>query len=302
MTSVPTHLFLPLASSVGYVAGVLLIKRSAAFGVGVWRTTFVSNVMMALVFAPLWWLGGQPLRAELWWQPVVSGTLFFLGQVGTFVALEKGDVSVATPVLGLKIILVAFFSALLLIDPVPLTWWVAAGLSTAAIGLLNRRPRGAGAGAKAGAGRNVGFTIAAAAGAALAFAITDVLVQKWAPAWGAGRYLPVMFGWVGVVSCSLIAKFNSPLRSVPRVAWPWLLAGAWFLAVQAGGMAYTLATFGDATAANIVYSSRGLWSVLAVWWIGHWFSNDEQALGGAVLRGRLWGAGLMLAAIGLVLV
>ncbi len=292
----PTHLLLPLASSFGYVAAVMLVKRSAAFGVGIWRTTFVSNVMMGVCFAPLWLLGGHDLAGVPWWQPFLSGTLFFVGQVATFVALDKGDVSVATPVLGLKIILVAFCSALLLVDPVPMTWWMAAGLSTLAIVLLNRRPRGL------ASERPLGITIFAAAAAALAFAITDVLVQKWAPVWGIGRYLPITFGWVAILSFSLLPAFSEPLRRVPGAAWRWLLPGAVLLAVQAGGMAFTLAKFGDATAANIVYSSRGLWSVLAVWWIGHWFHNDEQRLGGAVLRGRMWGAGLMLVAIGLVLV
>ena len=292
----PTHLLLPLASSFGYVAGVLLLKRCAAFGVGVWRTTFVSNVMMGLCLAPLWVLGGAAVPGGVWWQPVLSGTLFFLGQIATFVALERGDVSVATPVLGLKIILVAFFSAVLLPDAVPLAWWVAAGLSTGAIVLLNRRPPGA------AAGRSMAVSIGAAALAALAFAATDVLVQKWAPGWGIGRYLPVMFGWVAVLSVGLVPVFSAPLHKVERAAWPWLGAGAVLLALQAAGMAVTLGVFGDATAANIVYSSRGLWSVLAVWWVGHWFYNEERHLGGAVLRMRLWGAGLMLAAIVLVMV
>jgi hypothetical protein len=58
--------------------------------------------------------------------------------------------------------------------------------------------------------------------------------------------------------------------------------------------------FHDATAANVLYSSRGLWSVVAVWAIGHWFSNREQHLGAAVLRWRLAGALLMLVAVVLV--
>jgi hypothetical protein len=37
-----------------------------------------------------------------------------------------------------------------------------------------------------------------------------------------------------------------------------------------------------------------------VWLIGHWFANEEQRLSPAVLRSRLAGAGLMLAAIALV--
>ncbi|MET0262978.1 MAG: hypothetical protein ABW223_08780 [Rariglobus sp.] len=92
------------------------------------------------------------------------------------------------------------------------------------------------------------------------------------------------------------------MLAVPVPAWGWLVGGSVLLAMQAASMAYTLGVFGDATAVNIVYSARGLWSVAAVWLIGHWFSNEEQRLGGAVLRSRLCGAGLMLVAIALVVI
>ena len=55
--------------------------------------------------------------------------------------------------------------------------------------------------------------------AAACFALTDVLVQKWAPAWGVGRFLPLMFGAVAVFSIGLVPFFSAPLRSVPRAAW-----------------------------------------------------------------------------------
>jgi len=295
--SVSLHLLLPLASSFGYVAGVLLLKRSAAFGVGVWRTTFIANLFLAICVAPFWLLGGN--GGGLIWQPLVTASLFFVGQVATFIAIDRGDVSVATPVLGAKIILVALISALLLPDPTPLKWWIAAALSTAAIVLLNRRPPGT---AGTTANRNIGVTIIAALAAALAFAICDVHVQKWAPAWGVGHFLPIMFGTVGVLSFFLIPIFREPLRKIKRPAWPWLIGGSVLLGLQAAGVGIAIGAFGDATAVNVVYSSRGLWSVLAVWWVGHWFHNDEQNLGPAVLRLRLWGAGLMLLAIALVLI
>jgi drug/metabolite transporter (DMT)-like permease len=288
----PAHLFFPLASSAGYVLAVLLLKRSAHWGVGVWRTTFVSNLAMGLVFASLYPLGGTGQPASMLWQPAVGAALFFLGQVFTFLALNYGDVSVATPVLGVKIVLVAFCSVLLLPEPVPMVWWIAAGLSTLAIVLLSRgdsRPKHA-----------VGRTVLMAGLAAVCFALTDVLTQKWAPAWGVGRFLPLMFGAVAGLSVVLIPFFNAPLRAVPRAAWGWLAGGSVLLAMQAASMAYVLGVFGDATAVNIVYSSRGLWSVAAVWLVGHWFANEEQTLAPAVLRSRLIGAVLMLAAISLV--
>jgi len=288
----PAHLFFPLASSLGYVVAVLLFKRSAEWGVGVWRTAFISNMGMGVVFASLLALGGEWQPVGLWWQPLLGGLLFLSGQVFTFLALQHGDVSVAVPVLGIKIVLVALCSVLLLPDRVPLLWWIAAGLSTLAIVLLSRgeeRPRHA-----------VGRTVITAALAAASFATSDVLVQKWAPAWGVGRFLPLMFGSVALLSLGLIPFFSAPLRAVPRVAWRWLVPGSLLLAMQAASMAYTLGVFGDATAVNIVYAVRGLWSVVAVWLIGHWFSNEEQRLAPAVLRSRLIGAGLMLAAISLV--
>lgn len=288
----PAHLFFPLASSVGYVFAVLLLKRSAYWGVGVWRTTFVSNLGMGLVFAMLSPLGGPGQPASMLWQPLVGGLLFLVGQIFTFLAFNSGDVSVATPVLGVKIVLVALASVLLLPEPVPLRWWIAAALGTLAIVLLSRgesRPKHA-----------VGRTVVTAALAAASFAMSDVLVQKWAPAWGVGRFLPLMFGSVAVLSVGLIPFFSAPLRSVPKAAWGWLAGGSVLLAMQAASMAYTLGVFGDATAVNIVYAARGLWSVVAVWLIGHWFSNEEQRLAPAVLRSRLTGAVLMLAAISLV--
>lgn len=277
----------------GYVGAVLLVKRSAFYGVGLWRTTFVSNVAMAVCFAPLWLLGGPGRPAAMLWQPALVAALFFAGQVCTFKALD-GDVSVATPVLGLKILLVALLSSFLLSQQVPLKWWIAAGLSTGAIVLLN-------GGGRVG-GRRIGKTVLAASLAAVCYAFFDVLVQKWSPEWGVGRFLPLLFWSLALFSFALIPFFRAPLRQIPREGWNWLLPGSVVLALQAAGMTYAIGRFGDVTAMNVVYSSRGLWSVVAVWLIGHWFRNEEQKLGANVLRSRLAGAVLMIGAIGLVMV
>ncbi|HRE83083.1 MAG TPA: DMT family transporter [Opitutaceae bacterium] len=290
----PTHLLFPLASSFGYVLGVLLVKRASTFGVGLWRTTFVSNVAMGLCFSPLLLLGGQGQPWTLWWQPALTAGLFFIGQMATFLALE-GDVSIATPVLGLKILLVALFSSVLIAESIPAKWWFAAFLSTVAIVLLNYGARGV-------PHRRIGVTVAWGSVAAAAYAMTDVLVQKWARAWGVGIYLPFMFGLLAVLSLGLIPRFQAPLSAIPKAALPWLIPGAIALAFQAASVAYTLAVYGDATAVNIVYSSRGLWSVIGVWLIGHWFKNEEQRLPPTLLRNRFVGAILMLAAIGLVVI
>lgn len=289
---VPAHLLFPLASSVAYVFAMLLFKRSADWGVGVWRPAFVSNLVIGLAFAPFWLLGGHGQPSSLLWQPVLVALLFLAGQIFSFLSLHYGDVSVGTPVMGLKIILVALGSALLLPDPIPLKWWISAVLSTLAIVLLSRgesRPRHA-----------VGGTVLTAALAAASFALFDVLIQKWSSAWGVGRFLPLTCGAMAVLSFGFIPFFSAPLRAIPRPAWRWLGGGSLLLALQSTMFVYAVGAFGDATVMNIVYSSRGLWSVVAVWLVGHWFANEEQALAPAILRSRLAGAALILAAITLV--
>lgn len=284
-------LLLPLSAAMLYVIGVLLIKRSGDFGVGVWRTAFVSNLVSAVLFQLTLPIGGT-FQPTLLWQPAILGLIYLVGLVLNYLALQRGDVSVATPVLGLKIILVAFFSTAVTGQPVSLTLWTAAGLSSAAIALLHQT-RGM-------QHHHVPSTIAYAGSSAAMFALFDVLVQRWAPAWGVGRFLPAIAVCVAVLGLALVPLFRAPLRAIPRAAWPWLLAGCAVIGFQSLVFIYAVAKFGQATAANVVYSSRGLWSVVAVWAIGHWFANREQHAGPGVLRWRLAGALLMMAAIGLV--
>jgi drug/metabolite transporter (DMT)-like permease len=292
--SFPVHLLLPLVSSLLYVLGVLLVKRASDLGVGVWRTTFVANVVMAIVFAPLWLVAEAAMPWHQIWQPVLVAGLLLIGQVAGFYALSRGDVSVATPVLGVKVILVALWTTWILDESVPARLWLAAGLSTVAVGLLGYR---------GGVGhRRTGLTIVCALVTAAVFALFDVLVQKWSPAWGASRFLPLLALLVVVYSMVLVRFFSAPLRTVPRAGWSWLLFGAAVLAVQSVIFIFAVARFGDATAANVVYNARGMWTVMAVWLVGHWFMNREQDLAVAVLRRRLAGAALMSSSIVLVLV
>jgi hypothetical protein len=105
-----------------------------------------------------------------------------------------------------------------------------------------------------------------------------------------------------------VALYSLPIRSLARDRssqlpnpGKWLIGGAICLAVQSIMFVSSIAVFGQAAMANVLYSSRGLWSVLAVWFIGHWFHSRELRHGWRVFAGRLLGAGLLLTAILLVL-
>lgn len=286
---------LPLVSAVIYVVSVLLLKRAAELGADPWRTSAVCNWATTLAFLFLLPLGGTIPNWSALWQPAMVAAFFVAGQTLAFLALRIGDVSVATPVLGLKIVLVALFTNLLLTDRLTPALWSAAILSSVAVALLNR--------ARASGHQRVGMTILLSGSAAATFAIFDVLVQKWSPAWGTGRFLPILMIFAGVYSLGLwwIGRAGSvAARGVFRRGW--FLAGAAALAVQSVLFISTISLRGHATSANVLYSSRGLWSVLAVWLVGHWFDNREQQLGTRILAWRLCGAALMLTAIVLVLI
>ena len=289
------HLFLPLASSILYVFAAMFLKQSSSRGIDVWRTAFVCNAVTGVLFLFLWPLGGEEIDWSKAYQPLLVAVLFIAGQVLTFLALKTGDVSVATPVMGSKVVLVAFFTTLLGAGNVPLSLWGAAVFSAVGIACLNRK-------GKTGPGGAVGRTVLLSLAAACAYALFDVLVMSWSPAWGAGRFLPVTMLMSGILSVGflpfagkieggLFSKFGRPL-----------LGGAFFIALQATFLVSCLAVFGDATAVNVIYSMRGLWSVLIVWWLGHWFANTERAQGAETFRTRLIGAGCLCAAVGLVFV
>lgn len=284
----------PLAAAVLYAVGSLLLKRSLADGVGAWRTTFVCNVLLAALAAPLLAFAPAPSPEAAWYQPVVSGTTFFLGQVFTFLALNRGDVSVATPVLGTKVIFVAFLSVLLIHLKIAWTLWLAALLTTVALALL-------GGGHLSAAARRKFVSTALYAGlSALAFSVTDVTTQKWCQPWGTAAFVPRFLGVCALLSLGLIPFFSGRLRDIGAASWRWLLGGAFLLGLQGLMLYVVIGHYGHATEVNVIYNSRGLWTIVLVWAAGSWFANTENREGRGAMAGRLAGSVLLLAAIVLV--
>jgi drug/metabolite transporter (DMT)-like permease len=290
----PLPYLLVLAAAFVYAVGALLVKRSSELGVGVWRTAFVANMITALLYQPVMLLGGT-IHWDLWWQPTIVAICFVAGQWLTFISLDKGDVSVATPVLGIKILLVA--GIVTWWDGEVLRWqlWIAALLATLGIALLNRH-RGR------TVHHHVGRTVFTAGLAAVCYATLDVLVQRWSPAWGVGRFLPITVDIAAVFSLGFIPLFRAPLSAIPRGTWAWLLGGTFTIAVQSVVFVSTIAQWGHVAPINVIYSSRGLWSVVFVWLFGHWVKSGEQLLGNRVLSWRLAGAIFMMSAIVLVVI
>jgi len=288
---------IPAVCALFYVVAALMLKRAGALGVGPWRIGFLANWVMLMVYLP-WGLlqpGAPGPLPGSYWQPALNGLLFLGGQTFTFLALQKGDVSVTAPVMGTKVLMVALLTLVLKAGAVSLQWWVAAGFSTAAVALLHFGEPHAGR-------TRVGRTVILTSLSALSFSLGDVLLQKWSGTWGSGRYVTLMFVFNAVYTFAFVPFFRAPLRDLDRRAWLWAGGGALVLAINNASIAVAIAVWKSPIAVNILYSLRGLFSVGVVWAVGHWFANEEQHLAPRVFGVRLAGAALMLAAVVLVLV
>lgn len=284
-----------LLAGFAYALAALVMKRSTTGSVGIWQAAFVSNLAGACALSTLFSLEGTIPSLGALWQPAVAALLFLLGQVMSIVAFTRGDVSVATPMLGLKILMVAGLTWLILEQPLPPRVWTSATLATLAVGMLGFSRNRA-------ALRRAGFTAGCTVVAAAAYALFDVLVQHWSPAWGVGRFPPLIGVFAAGFSLAMIPLFQTPLWAIPRHDWYYLGGASLLFGLQVLLFVGTIAAWGYAAVANVMFSSRGIWSVVLVLLLGHWLAKSERLLGRRILGYRLVGAVLLTAAIVLLLV
>lgn len=287
-------LLVVFASAVGYTVASLFLKTALGKGATANQLNLCANVGLALGVQPLWlWASPEVADAPLW-QPLICSGLFFIGQIFTFAALSRGDVSIATPLLGAKVIFVTVLNAVIFQLPISLQWWAAAAMASVAVALITggkRRP-----GAKA-----VVSTAACALAAAFSFSLADVFVQHWGMAADEIAYLPVMFGAVGVFSVIYYLMIDRGAFVIARPTRLALLGGVILLSMQAVGMFLGIVWSGDATAANVVYASRCVWSVVIVWAAGHLLGLRDAEAGAGTMTVRLIGAILLFSAVILIL-
>lgn len=226
------------------------------------------------------------------WGPAVALAAAFVGgQLCTYLAFQYGDVSLATPIFGVKIILVAVISSLMAEKAIELRLWIAATLAAVGIAVLQ-----GGSSSHSGerlTAKRAALTIILSLLAATSLSFFDVGLQHYGRRHGAERFLATMFVLTGVLSCGLLpwADRPAPLRQSGAIR-P-LVLGAILIAVQALGISYALGRFGDATRVNIVYSLRGLWSVVLAWMLSQLATSPEGRHSPRTMTFRLLGASLL---------
>ncbi|CAN5267108.1 hypothetical protein BH23VER1_BH23VER1_25540 [soil metagenome] len=292
--SFPAYLLLPLAAAVLYTVGSIFLKRAFAEGASLRQGFHATNLIVGVIFLPLLVIERQPVDWPALWQPFLAGTTFYAGALFNVSAIRRGDVSLVNPLLGTKVVLVALGSVLLLDQHLGLPLWLGAILAAAGVFMMGGR-----AFLGRATHRHLLPTIGLALMASVAFALTDLMVGDWARAFG-----PLAFAVVMVLSVSLYSLLLNPLflrgdpartalRTLPRRSIPWLVWGSVIIGGQAILMAIAIGVYADPTGANIVYSSRGVFSVVLMPIIAGLLGISESAHHPAGGRRRIFLARLL---------
>jgi drug/metabolite transporter (DMT)-like permease len=299
-------LILPLIAAIAFAAGSMVFKRAFAEGASLAHAVVVNNVILGLLFLPLMAWDPQPVPWDRLHLPFLTASTFVAGHLFNVAALRVGDVSVATPLLGVKVVFVALIARFAFGLPLSDSQLTATVLTSAGVlitGLTDFKP-----------GRRTGWTTLLALGCAGSFAVTDVLIQMWATEFGVLNFLSLLFGALALESIlvlpllgfkarpetrhrSIFRQAAASLTAPPR-AWRWIGLATALSAIQALLITGTIATWRDAAGVNVVYGTRGLWSLALGWWAGSWFGNAERRESGPrVLLARAIGGALILAAV-----
>ncbi len=289
--NLPWYLLFPLVGAIGYAIASLLLKKALTEGAQPMACFHINNWTSTLAFLPLAFFETQPVNWHDWYLPVGLGTLFFVGGWFTFIAMQRGDVSLVTPVLGSKVVFVALGASLFITDSMKPLMWVAAIITTGGIFLMSatdfKTPKGA---------RLAGPVVMALISAAL-YAFADVFLQKWAPSFGPKTFLAILSGTTGVLS--LLSMTLLPKR--PPIPWnratQWSIGGSTLIAAQSMTLGLSLAYFNDAVGVNVVYATRGMWSLAVVALLGPLLGNRERHESGKAYGIRIVAALLLMAGV-----
>ena len=288
-------LLCPLASAILYPVGNLYLKRSISEGGGLLRSLFVSNIVLSLCFMPLAFFLTEAPDWNFWFWPLLTGFTYFLGQLFTVIAIKSGDVSVQTPLMGIKLLYVAAFSTLIRPDEVPPLLWVGAAICTVGIFLIG--------GGTLSAFRRSGRTVFLTLIACFFFGATDTLSSYRSAQFGKIPFILMVATVVIVLSLGLLPFFRERLRDTSPKSLRLMGIGSIAIGIQSFILVFALVSFGQATAINIVYSSRAIFGVLLVMYLGKRLGNHESTTAGAkVMRSRLAGSLLLCGAIALVFI
>jgi drug/metabolite transporter (DMT)-like permease len=278
---------LALLAGLIYALGAIAGKKALELGCGQVRAVILSNLILSFCFIPHLFLSpGWPSLSELG-TGAFLGSIFLLAQALLFRALRAGDATMVSPLMGIKSILVGFFLVILGFSnsPIPPSTWLAAGLTALAVALIGWPARHQGS----KSGRGIVLAIASAA----SFSLLDSMVPHFSHQTDPIRMLFCIFGTLGLLTLFLLPWKEESIFCRKKTGDRWVWISGILIAIQAVLMSTAIACYRVPTEVNVVYSSRGLWTILLIAWLGNRFGLIEGDLSPWVKARRLVGSILL---------
>jgi drug/metabolite transporter (DMT)-like permease len=289
------YLIMPFCSAIIYAVASVLLKRALKEGATSEQTFHFTNFAISLVFLPFFCFEKGAIQWANLWQPILVSFMFFLGNLTTFLAIKKGDVSTVTPLMGTKVVFVAVVMMLITKQMPTPALWGAAILTSVGIFLMGfsefRKKTG-----------SVGLSaILIILASALFFALQDVLLAHWSTNFGALTFMSLSMACLSGWSLLMWICQGRPSLKMPRASLKFSLVGGWFIGIQAALLGLALSFYHDATKINVIFATRGLWVLVVVAFLGGFFGNDEKKTAGKAFRWRIIGAILVTIAVMMVI-
>jgi uncharacterized membrane protein len=287
----PFYLILPLIAAVIYAVASMLLKKGLDQGAHPGWCFHINNIAGMICFLPMALFQKTPVDWSHWYHPALTGVMFFMGCWFTFAAMRRGHVSLVTPILGSKVIFAAVGIVLFIGSGMNTMLWIASALTTLGIFLMGVTDM------QTPAGKRLAGPVSMALISAMLFAFSDVLIQKWAPSFGRQAFLVTQSTVCGCFS--LVVSALNP--ALPKLTWNkalrWAALGSLFIGIQSLFMGSALGFFDDALRVNIVYATRGMWSLMVVAWLGPMLAVHERKQSGKGYGLRVIAALLLLTAV-----
>lgn len=245
----PLVTFCAAGAAVLYAIGSLDIKKALASGTDRRAAIAWTNIAMAIWSLPLFFLSKDTFTLYGVTLALTAGLALFFGRIFVVKALDVGALSIVGPLLGLKTLFVAIFAVLLGQVALSAGVWIAVILACVGMALVQRGPQSR--------SQDYKRAIVYALVASLLFASTDILVVEARNSLSVGWLLPTLFLTVGLLVPLLGASPKPPEEGKLN-----LQRGAVTMGFQTSLVVLLICLTGQAVLVNIIYASRGLWSVV----------------------------------------
>lgn len=281
---------LPIIAALFYSLSVVLVKVASREG-GVRSTSMLAatNIMLAAVFLPITLCGKLPPAGELW-KPLIIGVFFALANYTTFLCAHYGEVSLMTPIMGVKVLLV-FAAASVIAGVACSPIMLAAGVMCCVAVFIMGFDKSSLVGGK------LLPTVALALATCTFYALCDVLVCFLGKSFDPFAFLGMTSVVLVVSSLPFIPQMCADFRPSNKAFGSGLAAAA-FMAFESMLMFRALAGGLDAGLCNIFYNTRGLMSIALVYFLANKYPELEK-LSRASAQRRVFGSIMILVAVGI---